>query len=62
MSSMKRRTIENSTPSKRRQVEIPRLCDMRDGSVLFQNEHNASRAKEKGYLRSREASAKYEEV
>ena len=50
------------TPSKRRNIAILRLADLREGCTLFANEHNASRAKEKGYLRSREASTKYEEV
>ena len=50
-------------PSKRgRKVVLPRLCDLPDGADLFANKHNALKAREKGILRSRDASAKYEEV
>ena len=62
-SSMKRSLVAASSSGKRSRVEhINRLCDLKSGGGLFANVHNSSRAKEKGYLRSREASTKYEEV
>lgn len=61
----KRSITQSSTPSsgKRTRSEyIARLADLAGGEELFANKHNSVRAKEKGILRSREASAKYEEV
>ena len=53
----------DTMPSKRvRQVEMGRLCDLRGASDLMTNKVNASKARERGYIRSRDASGKYEEV
>ena len=46
-----------------RATEAGRLCDLRGALAdVFASGYNASRAREKGYLRSRDASGKYEEV
>jgi chromosome segregation ATPase len=38
-----------------------RLCDLRSALAVFSNQTNANRARERGYLRSRDGSEKYEE-
>ena len=59
----KRPLSELSLPPKRaRGIAEGRLCDLRNAIDLFINATNASRARERGILRSRDASAKYEEV
>ena len=64
MSSTAKRVLDAPPlPSKRsRMVVMPRLCDLANGADVFFNEHNRIKAREKGILRSRDASAKYEEV
>ena len=49
-------------PKRSRMVVLPRLCDMANGDDIFHNAHNSLKALEKGILRSRNASTKYEEV
>ena len=59
----KRPLSELSLPPKRaRSIAEGRLCDLRNSLSLFTNAHNATRARERGILRSRDASSKYEEV
>ena len=63
--SPKRGRDADPTPSKRTRTgaeNLARLCDLRAGSDLFSSATNAARAKERGILRNREASSKYEEV
>ena len=56
-------TVGGSSGSKRaRALVLARLCDMALGEDLFANKLNALRAREKGILRSREATTKYAEV
>ena len=62
---MTKRSLGASDPAqaKRSKVtSIERLCDLRGAVDVFANTLNASRARERGYLRSRDASGKYEEV
>lgn len=60
---LKRQLNDADVSSKRtRMVVLPRLCDLNNGPAIFANAHNAIKAREKGILRSRDASAKYEEV
>ena len=60
---VKRGREQEGTPGKRGRVDhIARLCDVRAGAELFTNEYNATRAKEKGWLRSRDGTGTYEEV
>ena len=63
-SAMKRSSGELALPPKRsRGTEMGRLVDLRGAPAnLFANAFNATRARERGYLRSRDASGKYEEV
>lgn len=64
--SATKRTLgsDNALSSKRTRQPAapPRLCDLGNGSALFADKRNSSRAKERGYLRNRDASDKYEEV
>ena len=59
-----KRTLDDALqPTKRtRLVDYGRLCDLREGLTTFACPLNAMRAKERGFLRNREASSKYEEV
>jgi len=58
-----KRTLDDALqPTKRtRLVDYGRLCDLREGLTTFACPLNAMRAKERGFLRNREASSKYEE-
>ena len=63
MLTAKRPLSELSLPPKRaRGISEGRLCDLRNSLSLFTNANNATRARERGILRSRDASSKYEEV
>ncbi|KOO23622.1 hypothetical protein Ctob_007736 [Chrysochromulina tobinii] len=62
MLTAKRPLSELSLPPKRaRGISEGRLCDLRNSLSLFTNANNATRARERGILRSRDASSKYEE-
>ena len=64
MASLKRAFGSNDALSAKRvkpSGEL-RLCDLRCALDVFSNKINVDRAKERGYLRSRDASEKYEEV
>ena len=53
----------STSSSKRSKVtDIARLADLRGAADAFSNSEHAGRAREKGILRSRDASSKYEEV
>ena len=54
--------FDNNSSKRSRSEHVPRLCDLHNGAALFASKLNAMRAKEKGYLRSRDGSGKYEEV
>ena len=56
------RELETLSAKRGRVEHIARLADLRFGADAFVSKYNAARAKEKGILRSREASGKYEEV
>ena len=64
MLATKRNLTDLSLPPKRlKATESGRLCDLRNALTdVFSSTYNASRAKERGYIRSRDASGKYEEV
>ena len=65
MSSAKRslQVVESSSKRQAHRADgFNRLADLRAGADLFANAHNANRAREKGYLRSRDGTATYEEV
>ena len=61
--SKRNREFDNNSSKRTRSDYVPpRLCDLRNGGDLFASKLNAMRAKEKGYIRSRDGSGKYEEV
>lgn len=61
---MSKRSLDSvdSLVKRARAPVIARLCDTAEGNDVFAHSLNALRAREKGILRSREASTKYEEV